>query len=166
MSYHSSIHDLAKLFPFSVSPLSEPKSLMLKCCFTYTETVGFIRDRSPGRPPVVVCGHGLVTLSLTMNETLKWLSSLPILMQIILVVSVAIGIYTLPLPPPPYPLPFPPFSPSLISLMVSVDVKHHVYLLDGHLETSTQLLSSARIIRERSHLSYHPSIHDLVTQGS
>ena len=33
----------------------------------------------------------------------------------------------LPLPPPPYPL--PPFSPSLISLMFSVDVKHHVYLL-------------------------------------
>ena len=30
----------------------------------------------------------------------------------------------LPLPPPPYPL--PPFSPSPISLMVSVDVKHHV----------------------------------------
>ena len=29
--------------------------------------------------------------------------------------------------PPPYPL--PPFSPSLISLMVSVDVKHPVYLL-------------------------------------
>ena len=25
--------------------------------------------------------------------------------------------------------PFPPFSPSLISLMASVDVKHHVYLL-------------------------------------
>ena len=33
----------------------------------------------------------------------------------------------LPLPPPPKPL--SPFSPSLISLMVSVDVKHHVYLL-------------------------------------
>ena len=30
---------------------------------------------------VVVCGHRLVTLSLTINETLKWLSSLPILMQ-------------------------------------------------------------------------------------
>ena len=30
---------------------------------------------------VVVCGHCLVTLSLTVNETLKWLSSLPILMQ-------------------------------------------------------------------------------------
>ena len=42
--------------------------------------------------------------------------------------SVAIGIYSpssptsIPSPPPP------PFSPSLISLMVSVDVKHHVYL--------------------------------------
>ena len=30
---------------------------------------------------VVVCGHCLVTLSLTVNEILKWLSSLPILMQ-------------------------------------------------------------------------------------
>ena len=30
---------------------------------------------------VVVCGHCLVTLSLTINVTLKWLSSLPILMQ-------------------------------------------------------------------------------------
>ena len=30
---------------------------------------------------VVVCGHCPVTLSLTINETLKWLSSLPILMQ-------------------------------------------------------------------------------------
>ena len=37
---------------------------------------------------VVVCGHGLVTLSLTINETLKWLSSLTILMQVILVVTV------------------------------------------------------------------------------
>ena len=30
---------------------------------------------------VVVCGHCLVALSLTINETLKWLSSLPTLMQ-------------------------------------------------------------------------------------
>ena len=30
---------------------------------------------------VVVCGHCLVTLSFTIDETLKWLSSLPILMQ-------------------------------------------------------------------------------------
>ena len=41
--------------------------------------------------------------------------------------SVAIGIT--PLFPPPPPPPTPPFSPSLISRMVSVDVKHHVYLL-------------------------------------
>ena len=39
--------------------------------------------------------------------------------------SVAIGIYSLS-SPTSIP-PFPPFSPSLISLMVSVDVKHHVY---------------------------------------
>ena len=37
------------------------------------------------------------------------------------------GINSLPLPPPPETL--HPFSPSLISLMVSVNVKHHVYLL-------------------------------------
>ena len=40
------------------------------------------------RDKVVVCGHGLVTLSITINETLKWLSSLPILMQVILAVTV------------------------------------------------------------------------------
>ena len=36
----------------------------------------------------------------------------------------------LPLPSPPYPL--APFSPSLISLTVSVDVKHHVYLFAAY----------------------------------
>ena len=46
------------------------------------------RFGSPFSSKVVVCGHGLVTLSLTINETLKWLSSLPILMQVILVVAV------------------------------------------------------------------------------
>ena len=44
-----------------------------------------------------------MTLSLTISETLKLLSSLPILM-------------------------LESFSPSLISLMVSVDAKHHVYI--------------------------------------
>ena len=38
---------------------------------------------------------------------------------------------------------FPPFSPSLISLVVSVDVKHHVYLLRGiiypHVEKTRRL---------------------------
>ena len=61
-----------------------------------------------------------MTLSLTINETLKRLSSLPIFMQVILVVTVSL---------PPTSIPLPSFSPSLISLMVSVDVKHHVYLL-------------------------------------
>ena len=46
------------------------------------------RFGSPFSSKVVVCGHCLVTLSLTTNETLKWLSSLPILMQVNLVVTV------------------------------------------------------------------------------
>ena len=46
------------------------------------------RFGTPFSSKVVVCGHGLVTLSLTINETLKWLPSLPILMQVILVVTV------------------------------------------------------------------------------
>ena len=47
--------------------------------------------------------------------------------------SVAIGVYS---PSSPTYIPLsPPVSPSLISLMVSVDVKHHVYLLkDGRRE--------------------------------
>ena len=36
--------------------------------------------------------------------------------------------------------PFPTFSPSLISLMVSVDVKHHVYLLTIGRKTNGLLL--------------------------
>ena len=40
--------------------------------------------------------------------------------------SVAIGIYS---PSSPTSIPLLPFPPSLISLMVSVDVKQHVYLL-------------------------------------
>ena len=46
---------------------------------------------------------------------------------VIRVVTVLRQVYNLLLPPPPYPLPH--FSPFLISLMVSVDVNHHVYLL-------------------------------------
>ena len=36
-----------------------------------------IRFGSPVSSKVVVCGHCLVTLSFTINETLKWFSSLP-----------------------------------------------------------------------------------------
>ena len=39
-----------------------------------------IRFGSPFSSKVAVCGHCLVTSSFTINETLKWLSSLPILM--------------------------------------------------------------------------------------
>ena len=46
---------------------------------------------------------------------------------ILVVTAVAIGIYIL--PSSPTSIPPSPFSPSLISLMVSMDVKHHVYLL-------------------------------------
>ena len=65
-------------------------------------------------------------------ETLKWLSSLPILMQKSFwwwqcsdryIISLFPNLHT---PSPP------PFSPSLISRMVSVDVKHHVYLSTWH----------------------------------
>ena len=75
---------------------------------------------------VVVCGHSLVvTLSLTIDETLKWLSSLPILMQESFWWWQCSDWYILSLFPH---LHTPsPFSPSLISLIVSVEVKHHVY---------------------------------------
>ena len=70
----------------------------------------------------------VVTLSLTIKETLKWLSSLPILMQESFWWWQCSDRYLLSLFPHLH-TPFPPFSPSLISLVVSVDVKHHVYLL-------------------------------------
>ena len=63
------------------------------------------------------------------TETLKWLSSLPILMQESFWWWQCSDRYIVSLSPhlhAPFP---PPFSPSLISLMVSVDVKHHVYFL-------------------------------------
>ena len=52
--------------------------------------------------------------------------------------SEAIGIYS-----PSSHTSIPPFSPSLISLMVSVDVKHHVYLL-------TYLLTQPHATRARA----------------
>ena len=65
-----------------------------------------------------------------MNETLKWLSSLPILVQESFwwwQCSDTPLPQHLSLPQPPYPP--PPFSLSLISLMVSVAIKHPDYLL-------------------------------------
>ena len=67
----------------------------------------------------------VVTLSLTIDETLKWLSSLPILMQESFWWWQCSDRYILSLFP--YLHTPSPFSPSLISLVVSVEVKHHVY---------------------------------------
>ena len=79
---------------------------------------------------VVVCGHCLLTLSITIKETLKWLSSLPILMQESFRWWQCSDRYIFPLLPSSYPPPFhSPFYLSLISLMVFVDIKHHVYSL-------------------------------------
>ena len=61
------------------------------------------------------------------TETLKWLSSLPILMQKSFWWWQCSDRYIISLSPHLH-TPFPPFSPSLINRTVSVDVKHHVYL--------------------------------------
>ena len=74
---------------------------------------------SPFSSKVMVCGHCLVTLSLTINETLKWHSSLPIIMQKSFWRWQCSDSYIISPPPPP---------PS-ISLIVFVDVKQHVHLL-------------------------------------
>ena len=88
-------------------------------------------------------------------ETLKWLSSPPILMQKSFWWWQCSDIHNLPLPPPPYPL--PPISPSLISLMVSVDVKHHVYLINPFQRAWCKLHQSwkqrRRITKEDTSLS-------------
>ena len=87
----------------------------------------------------MVCGHCLVTLALTITETLKWLSSLPILMQESFWWWQCSDRYIISPPPPPPPYPPTPFSPSLISLTVSVDVKHHVYLLSVWITVSVHV---------------------------
>ena len=73
---------------------------------------------------VVVCGQ---TCDFVPHnyETLKWLPSLPTLMQKSFWWCQCSDRCIIP-PPLPPPL---PFSPSLISLMDSVGVKYHVYLL-------------------------------------
>ena len=53
--------------------------------------------------------------------------------------SVAIGIYS-----PSSHTSIPPFSPSLISLLVSVDVKHHVYFTLLCLQNIVQELCESR----------------------
>ena len=76
---------------------------------------------------VVVCRHCLVALSLTINETLKWLSSLPILMQESFWWWQCSASYIISLSATPTTTLFSP--PFIISLMVSVDIKQYVYIL-------------------------------------
>ena len=86
-----------------------------------------------------VKGH---SLSLTISEILKCLSSLPALMQKSFWRRQCNDRYIISLSPnlhSPFS-PSPTFSPSLISLTVSVDVKHNVYLLQVHLHTPSPLL--------------------------
>ena len=83
------------------------------------------RFGSPFSSKVVVCGHCLVTLSLTINEILIWLSSLPIVMQKSFWWWQCSDRYIISF----FPHLHTPFSPSLRSLMVSVDVKHWPGLL-------------------------------------
>ena len=113
------------------------KGCFLFALFHYVSRFGLAVSRgtsvricfgSPFSSQVVVCGHCLVTLSLTLNETLKWLSSLPTLMQKSFWWWQCSDRYIVFLFPHLH-TPFRPFSPSLISLMVSVDVKHHVYFV-------------------------------------
>ena len=62
-----------------------------------------------------------MTLSLTVNETLKWFSLVPILYRSHSGGDSVYIVYNYILPS------YPAFTPSLISFLVSVDVKHHVY---------------------------------------
>ena len=61
--------------------LGEPVWPSGKAWLVSRGTSVWIRFGSPFSSKVVVCVHCLVTLSLTINETLKWLSLLPILMH-------------------------------------------------------------------------------------
>ena len=88
----------------------------------------------------MVCGHCPMTFSLTINERLKWLSSLSILMQESFLWWQCSDRYIISLFPNLHNL----FSPSLISLVVSVDVKHHVYLFIDSRILSAQQSSNRR----------------------
>ena len=84
---------------------------------------------------VVACGHCLLTLSLTINETLKCLSSLCILMQESFWWGQCSDRYIISL----FPHLHTPFSLSLISLLVPVNIKH-TYLRVCYLGVSCVLV--------------------------
>ena len=124
---------------------------------------------------VVVCGHCLVTLSLTIINIKMALVAAHLNAGVILVVSVAIGIQSP--SPPTYIPPCPHFSPSVISLMVFVDAKHHVYLLTFKLDrfcdnTNTDTVKSSNsstsgqnnaYVRERKCNQYSSIMSSLIS---
>ena len=89
-----------------------------------TTSVQFIRLGSPFCPECVVDGHCLVTLSHTVNETLKWRSSLSIYLNagVTLVVTVYVR-YILP-PHPHTPTPRPPGISILASTFTKAITQH------------------------------------------
>ena len=92
--------------------------LVVRCQAGKQGNLGSIPLRLSSLQKVVVCGCCLVTLSLTINETLKWLSLLPTLLQESFWWWQCNNRYIISLLPPTHT----PFSPSLINLMISVDV--------------------------------------------
>ena len=92
------------------------------------------------------------------TETLKWLSSLPILMQESLWWWQCSDRYRISLFAPTSTPP-PPSSPSLISLVVSVDVKHHVYFLLHILLQSVHVCCElTKSSFQTSELLIHPAV--------
>ena len=110
-------HNESLSLSLSLSLLRESRDLVLTSLVSRRILARF-RFSSPFRlfKKVAVCGDCLVTLSLTINETLKWLSSLHILIKESLwwwwECSDRYVIFL-------FPHLHPPFSPSLISLMMS-----------------------------------------------
>ena len=78
--------------------------------------------------------------------------------------SVTIGIYS---PSSPTSIPPSHYSPSLISLMVSVDVKHHVYLLTalGQIHTAA-MAAAACSLSSQLHTPFSPSLISLMVSVS
>ena len=111
-----------QLVPSAPTPVSRLRLLVRR-------QAGKQRDlgSNPFRLSFLFKSCGLWTLSCGFvphnYETLKWLSSLPTLMHKSIWWCQCSCRYIISNPA------FPPFSPSLINLMVFVDVKHHVYLL-------------------------------------
>ena len=109
-----------------------------------------------------------MTLSLTINETLKWLSSLLTLLQESFWWWQCSDRYIISLSPHLHTRPPPPFSPSLISCTVSVDVKHHVYglsvltslMVSADLRQYWTMLTHWSQLVPNNYFSRHPRTHN------